>query len=55
MDGASDAAYLAFGPVEEGEATQQVMIDDDRLMGEVVLDLNSDGRLLGIEFLGFFG
>jgi uncharacterized protein YuzE len=32
---------------------RQIVVDDARLSGEVVLDLDARGRLLGIELIGY--
>jgi uncharacterized protein YuzE len=53
-DPAADAAYVELaGPVGDGEAAttiHSIMTPGDR--GEVALDFDADGRLLGIEVLG---
>jgi uncharacterized protein YuzE len=52
-DTEADAAYLEFAPVLDGEATQQIMIEDPRLKdGDIVIDLDSNGHVLGIELIG---
>jgi uncharacterized protein YuzE len=38
--------------VGDGEAVVQIVVDDERLAGTVVLDLDAAGRLLGVEVLG---
>ena len=50
LDG--DDGYLSFGEVADGEVAGNIMIDDDRLDGYVVLDLDASNRLVGIEFIG---
>lgn len=35
---------------EAGEAATQVVCDDEDLPGEIVIDLDRDGRVLGFEF-----
>lgn len=46
-----DAAYIRLAPrIEPGEATRQEIVSLPA--GEVILDFNSDGHLLGIEVLG---
>lgn len=53
FDPEADAAYVyvvdGIGP---GEALQQVWVEDDRLRGDVILDLDAAGFLLGVEVLG---
>ncbi|MDR2723197.1 MAG: DUF2283 domain-containing protein, partial [Cellulomonadaceae bacterium] len=54
VDGETDTAYLELkAELESGIASVQILIDDDRLSGEVVLGLDDKGGLLGIEFIGF--
>ena len=52
-DAVADAAYIALeGPVGDGEVAAQIhslLTPGDR--GEVALDFDADGRLLGIEVL----
>lgn len=54
FDPEANAAYVYFVDIiEPGEAVVQVVVDDDRVRGgEVILDLDNDGRLLGVEILG---
>ncbi|OUE20850.1 hypothetical protein BFL34_01668 [Clavibacter michiganensis] len=53
-DPAADAAYVELaGPLGDGEAAttiHSIVTPGDR--GEVALDFDADGRLLGIEVLG---
>lgn len=52
----ADAAYIYLGPViEAGQSARQVILDDDELKRDLILDLDEDGRLLGIEVLGARG
>lgn len=52
-DGEADAAYISFGAIVDDEAMQNIMIDDPRLKGgEIVVDLDSNGHVLGIELIG---
>lgn len=52
FDPEANAVYVrvveSIGP---GEAVQQIQVEDDRLRGEVIPDLDVDGYLLGVEFL----
>ncbi|MGO2748577.1 MAG: DUF2283 domain-containing protein [Pseudoclavibacter sp.] len=53
-DSEADAAYIAIGrKVRNGEAVQQVPgISDPRGLGEITLDFDSAGHLIGVEVLG---
>ena len=53
VDDEVDAAYITLQHVGEGQAVRQIVVDDGRLSGEVVLDLDRAGRLLGIELIGY--
>ncbi|MBE7701519.1 DUF2283 domain-containing protein [Oerskovia sp. Sa1BUA8] len=53
IDDEVDAAYIELQHIGEGQASQQIVVDDPRLAGDVVLDLDQNGRLLGIEFIGY--
>lgn len=53
IDDEVDAAYVELQPIAPGAATTQILVDDARLAGDLILDLDSSGRLLGIEFLGY--
>lgn len=50
LDG--DDAYIAFGNIRNGEVTGNFMVEDDRIDGYVVLDLDANNRLVGIEIIG---
>ncbi|MFT7767042.1 DUF2283 domain-containing protein [Clavibacter tessellarius] len=52
-DAVADAAYIALaGPVGDGEAATQIhSITTPGDRGEVALDFDADGRLLGVEVL----
>jgi len=47
-----DAGYLQFGPIEPGEAVRQESVWSDSFGGQMILDFDRDGRLLGVELLG---
>lgn len=50
-DESVDAAYFSIQPViAAGEAVDQVLLQ--RSGGQIILDFNSDGHLLGVEVLG---
>ncbi|MBE7700787.1 DUF2283 domain-containing protein [Oerskovia sp. Sa1BUA8] len=53
IDPEVDAAYITLQPIGEGAATRQIVVDDERLNGEIVLDIDEEGRLLGIELIGY--
>lgn len=46
----SDQAYIYLKEIRAGEAATQVVCDDEDLPGEIVIDLDRDGRVLGFEF-----
>jgi hypothetical protein len=46
------AGYLALGPIEAGEAVSQRVVENPVPgIGDIVLDLDEQERLLGLEFL----
>nr|WP_201470733.1 DUF2283 domain-containing protein [Microbacterium hydrocarbonoxydans] len=49
-----DAAYATIGrPIRPGEASRQVPVPlPEGLAGELIVDFDRDGHLLGIEILG---
>ena len=54
-DAAADAAYVYVTKIGKGEVADSVPIedeDDDFPGGELIVDLDKDGRILGIEVLG---
>ncbi|QDW62746.1 DUF2283 domain-containing protein [Oerskovia sp. KBS0722] len=53
IDPEVDAAYITLQPIAEGAAVRQIVVEDARLSGEVVLDLDADGRLPGNELIGY--
>ena len=57
MDGTCDpevdTAYLRLIPtVEAGSSKRQVVARTDGLAGELVFDVDEDGRIIGIEVIG---
>jgi uncharacterized protein YuzE len=51
-DSYANAAYLALGDdVADGAAVENVVIERPG-QGDVVLDFDADGRLLGVELIG---
>jgi len=52
-DAEVDAAYLyVVADIADGAAVAQVVVEDDRVDGTIIVDLDSDGRILGFEILG---
>lgn len=47
-----DAGYVQFGPIQPGEAVRQESVWSDSSGGQMILDFDREGRLLGIELLG---
>jgi uncharacterized protein YuzE len=49
-----DAAYVSLKEIAAGEARHQVVVQADALASgsEIILDLDADGRPIGIEVLG---
>ncbi|WP_209515806.1 DUF2283 domain-containing protein [Frigoribacterium sp. PvP120] len=48
----SDCAYLYVAPsIADGEAVEQVVVEREG-RGHIVLDFDSEGRLLGVEIVG---
>lgn len=51
-DGEADAGYLYLTPIGPGEAASQRVVENPVAgLGDVVLDFDREGRLLGVEFL----
>ena len=49
-DGQADMAYLYIAEdVADGDAAVTVVVDDEDLRGDLAVDLDADGRVLGIE------
>jgi uncharacterized protein YuzE len=51
-DSSTDQAYISLKEIADGEAVAQIVCDDERLYGEIIIDLDRDGRVLGFEFPG---
>jgi uncharacterized protein YuzE len=51
-DSAADSGYIYFGSVKDRESTANIVVDDPRLQGMVVIDLDSNNKVLGIEVVG---
>ncbi|MHA6629178.1 DUF2283 domain-containing protein [Pseudonocardia sichuanensis] len=50
-DPSANAAYLALGPRAEGDVAESIPVTSRAGDVGLVVDLASDGRVLGIEFL----
>ena len=53
-DPEADAAYIQLVPISRGGVKETVCVADEypELVGDVNLDLDGEGRLLGVEILG---
>ncbi|ANF30783.1 hypothetical protein A0130_02980 [Leifsonia xyli] len=52
-DPQADAGYISFDRIAPGEAARQILVEDEELGPfSVILDVDSHGKLLGIELLG---
>jgi uncharacterized protein YuzE len=52
FDPQADAAYIALREITAGDARFQCVVECSDARGWIVLDLDSEGRLIGIEVLG---
>jgi uncharacterized protein YuzE len=52
LDTEADAAYLSITDDEAGGAAVEQVVVGREGRGDIVLDFNADGRLLGVEVLG---
>ena len=50
-DSEADAAYISLKSIGSGEASQQVAVKSGAAAGKIILDLDDEGRLVGIEVL----
>ncbi|MFB4268961.1 DUF2283 domain-containing protein [Nonomuraea sp. GTA35] len=49
----NDVAYIYLvDHIGAGESARQVVLDDDGIRGEVILDVDREGKVLGIEVVG---
>lgn len=46
-----DAGYIAFDEIAPGEAARNIVVRDRDLGSLVILDVDANGKLLGIELL----
>jgi uncharacterized protein YuzE len=54
LDDEVDAAYVALvSNVGQGAAVTQVVVNDNRIRGEIIIDLDALNNVLGIEFIGY--
>ena len=52
-DKSADAVYLYLvDDIEAGESKRQIAVEGEGLRPMVILDLDEDGRFLGIEIIG---
>ncbi|MER7209935.1 DUF2283 domain-containing protein [Streptosporangium sp. NPDC020072] len=52
-DGENDVAYVHLAEeIAPGAARTRIVVEDPALRGEVILDLDEHGRLLGVEVAG---
>lgn len=53
VDPDANAGYIELSrALNSADKPRQIVIDDKRLNGEIVVDVNSSGHVLGIEFIG---
>jgi uncharacterized protein YuzE len=50
-DGEADAAYISLKDLGAGESRHQILVEAEEARGEIVLDLDAEGKLIGIEVL----
>jgi uncharacterized protein YuzE len=55
FDPKADAAYVYFREIEPGGAAIQCPVVCNRSQGMIVLDLDLEGRLIGVEVIGARG
>jgi uncharacterized protein YuzE len=48
--GDEDAAYIYLKEIGDGESARTVLVEDRYLAGDIIIDLDRDGRVLGFEF-----
>jgi uncharacterized protein YuzE len=51
-DAEADAAYIYLRPIAAGGVAQTIPVDVSPLNGSVNLDVDSNGRIIGIEIIG---
>ena len=52
FDPAVDAAYLSLREVANGQVARSEALHFDGVAGDILLDFDGEGRLVGIEVLG---
>jgi len=54
LDEEVDAAYVRLASnLDAGNAVTQVLVQDDRIRGDIVIDLDGLNNVLGIELIGY--
>lgn len=48
-DPVADMAYIYLADIAPGGVRTSVVIEDQELRGDLVIDLDADGRILGVE------
>lgn len=51
-DQRADAAYIYLREIELGGSKHQCPVECDEAIGMIVLDIDAEGRLIGIEVIG---
>jgi uncharacterized protein YuzE len=54
-DRAADAAYIYLREIEVGGSKEQCTVECKSAKGMIVLDIDGEGRLIGIEVIGARG
>lgn len=52
IDREVDAAYLDLAPDSKEARLKQVILDDHPFEADIILDVDSQGKIIGIEVLG---
>jgi uncharacterized protein YuzE len=52
FDPKADAAYIYLREIERGGAKHTCAVECDEATGMIVLDIDDEGRLIGIEVIG---
>ena len=51
FDRSANAAYIYLTTIPPGGAARQHVVDERHARGQIILDLDSKGRLIGVEVL----
>lgn len=54
-DPEGENVYIYLKEIGDSEAASQVVVDDERTAATIILDLDAEGVLIGIEVLGANG